>query len=176
MEGPPNPNPRKIHISNLRQLVSKICRDRHDLILMGDFNEQIGLDPQGMSSVLTTGGLIDSHTTHHGIKNEPATYARGHTRLDYIYISERLKPCLLWAGIKPFNQCIFSDHCGMFIDLSLPGLFDRALTMLAFPANHHLCSTNPQHVQNYIRGLYAYLQQHLVATATSRGTQIQSQP
>jgi exonuclease III len=162
IEGRTNPNPRKILITDLRALVAELRRDGHDIILMGDFNEHIGVDPQGMSSVLTAGGLIDSYITRHGIETEPATYARGHTRVDYIFISERLKPHLLRAGIEPFNQRIFSDHRGMYIDLALPGLFDRALTTLASPANRHLCSTNPKHVQKYIRELYAYLQQHLV--------------
>ena len=50
----------------------------------------------------------------------------------------------------------------MYIDIALPGLFDRALTTLSSPVNRNLCSTNTKHVQKYIRELYAYLQQHLV--------------
>jgi hypothetical protein len=162
LEGRTNPNPRQILITDLRALVSEIRREGHDIILMGDFNEQIGLDPHGMSSVLTAGGLIDSYITRHGIDKEPATYARGKTRVDYIFISERLRPHLLRSGIEPFNQRIFSDHRGMYIDLAMPGLFDRALTPLSSPANRNLCSTNTKHVQKYIKELYAYLQQHLV--------------
>jgi hypothetical protein len=129
---------------------------------MGDFNEQVGIDPNGMASVLAVGGLIDSHVTHHGIENDPSTYAWGHTHVDYIFMSERLRPHLLRAGIEPFNQRIFSNHRGLFIDLSLPGLFDRSLTTLASPCNRHLCATNQKHVKNYIRELYSYFQQHLV--------------
>jgi endonuclease/exonuclease/phosphatase family metal-dependent hydrolase len=58
------------------------------MIIMGDFNEQIGKDPHGMASVLLAGGLIDSHVTRHGIENDPSTYARGNARVDYIFISE----------------------------------------------------------------------------------------
>ena len=50
----------------------------------------------------------------------------------------------------------------MYIDLSLPGLFDRALTTLASPANRHLCATNQKHIKNYIGELHKYLQTHLV--------------
>jgi exonuclease III len=162
LEGRINPNPRQILIADLRKLVTDLRHNGHDMILMGDFNEQVGKDPHGMASVLLAGGLIDSHVTRHGIENDPSTYARGHTRVDYIFISERLKPYLLRAGIEPFNQRIFSDHRGMFIDLSLPGLFDRALTTLASPANRHLCATNQKHVRNYIRELHKYLQTHFV--------------
>jgi hypothetical protein len=66
------------------------------------------------------------------------------------------------ADIEPFNQRIFSDHSGMFLDLSLPGLFDRSLTTLASPSNRHLCAINPKHVKKYIHKLHNYMQQHLV--------------
>ena len=108
------------------------------------------------------GDLIDSHATRHGLENEPASYARGSIRVDYIFISARLKSHLLRAGLEPFNQRIFSDHRGMFIDLSIPGLFDRSLTTLASPVNRHLCATNQKHVRNYIRELHKYFQAHLV--------------
>jgi hypothetical protein len=124
MEGHSNPNPRKIHIADLKTLVTAFRRNGHDLIVMGDFNEQVGCDNNGMALVLAAGGLIDSHVTHHGIELDPTTYAQGRTQFDYIFISERRKPYLLQAGIKPFYQCIYLDHRGLFIDLSLPGFFD----------------------------------------------------
>jgi exonuclease III len=110
LEGRSNPNPRKIFIDDLCILVSDLRRNGHAMILMGDFNEQLGSDPNGMASVLMAGGLIDSHFTRHGLDDKPSTYARGHTRVDYIFMSARLKPYLLRAGIKPFNQRIYADH------------------------------------------------------------------
>jgi hypothetical protein len=50
----------------------------------------------------------------------------------------------------------------VFIDLSLPGLFDRSLTTLVSPVNRHLCATNQKHVRNYIREMHKYFQEHLV--------------
>jgi hypothetical protein len=162
LEGRSNPNPQKILIDDLCILVSDLRRNGHDIILMGNFNEQVGSDPNGMASVLMAGGLIDSHVTRHGLENGPSTYARGHTRVDYIFMSERLKPYLLCAGIEPFNQRIYADHRGMFIYLSLPGLLDRSLTALASPVNRHFCATNQKHARNYIREIHKYFQEHLV--------------
>jgi hypothetical protein len=163
LKGRMNPNPRKILIADLEKLVTELHSNGHDMILMGDFNERAGNDPQGMSSVLLAGDLIDSHVARHAIKSDPSMYAHGNTRVDYMFISARLKPFLLRAGIEPFNQRIFSDHRGMFIDLSLPGLFDRALPTLASPSNRlHLCTTNQAHVHNYIRNMCKYLQAHRV--------------
>ena len=129
---------------------------------MGDFNEDIGLDPHGMASVITAGGLVDSYTTRHGLHNEPSTYARGQKRVDYIFISEHLLPYLVRSGFEPFNHRIYSDHRGCFIDLSIPGLFNRSLTTLATPPNRNLCSTNHHHVQKYIRAVNDYFLQHHV--------------
>jgi hypothetical protein len=162
LEGRTNPNPRKILIDDLQKLVKEHRSNGHDMILMGDFNKQVGKDPHGMASVLLAGNLIDSHVSQHGIESDPSTYARGNTRVDYMFISSQLKPFLLRACIEPFNQRIFSDHRGMFIDLSLPGLFDRVLSILALPSNRHLCATNQSHVRNYIRTMHKYLQAHRV--------------
>ncbi len=129
---------------------------------MGDFNEQVCVDPQGMSSVLMVGGLIVSHVTGHGVKDKPSTFAGGHTCVDYTLISERLKLYLLDAGIEPFNQQIYSDHGGMFINLCLPGLFNHSLTTLASLVNRHFCTTNQKDARNYIQGMHKYLQEHLV--------------
>lgn len=71
LEGRSNPIPWKILIHDLRILVSDLRIHDHDIILMGDFNEQVGNDPEGMASVLTAGGLIDSHITRHSIGNKP---------------------------------------------------------------------------------------------------------
>jgi endonuclease/exonuclease/phosphatase family metal-dependent hydrolase len=88
LEGRTNPNPRQILIEDLCTLVSGFRSKGHNIILMGDFNEQVGIDPHGMALVLTAGGLIDSHSTCHSITNEPSSYDRGKTWVDYIFISE----------------------------------------------------------------------------------------
>ena len=94
LEGRQNPNPRKILIDDLRQLASEIRRDGHDMILMGDFNEDIGLDHHGMASVITAGGLVDSYRTCHGLQNEPSTYARGKSELTISSSQNVLLPSL----------------------------------------------------------------------------------
>jgi hypothetical protein len=162
LQGGSDPKPSCRLIQNLGAPVTDLRQQGHDMIIMGNFNEEVGIDPQGMSSVVTIGGLIDAHISRHGIKHEPATYARGHIHTEYMFISERLQLYIMRAGIEAFNQRIFSDHSGMFLDLSLPGLFDRSLTTLASPSNRHLCAINPKHVQKYIRKLHDYIQQHLV--------------
>ena len=84
-----------------------------------------------MASVLHAGSLTDAQSYCHGLECEQPTYARGRTRVDYIFVSERLLPFIIRQGCEPFNARIFSDHRGLFLDISYPGIFDRSPNILA---------------------------------------------
>jgi endonuclease/exonuclease/phosphatase family metal-dependent hydrolase len=126
IEGVLDPNPRQAFIRDLKTMVTKLKNDDHDIILMGDFNELIGIRPNDMASVILAGKLSDVHSLRHGLDREKPTYARGTKRVDYILISERLTSYVRATGAEPFNFRIFSDHRGLFVDFALPGFFDRA--------------------------------------------------
>jgi hypothetical protein len=72
-----NPNPRLHFINDLSSLVQQYHKSNADILVMGDFNEVIGLDLNGMAKVLRKGHLTDIQTYFHGIKCEESTYARG---------------------------------------------------------------------------------------------------
>jgi hypothetical protein len=61
-----DPDPKKIFIDDLAALVKKARRENKDIILTGDFNELVGDDPKGMSTVLSEGDLTDAHEHQHG--------------------------------------------------------------------------------------------------------------
>jgi endonuclease/exonuclease/phosphatase family metal-dependent hydrolase len=112
-----NPSPRKIFIQDLTSHVQQLRQQNCDIILMGDFNEEVGSKPNGMQSVLEAGHLTDCHVHRHGLATETPTYARGSRRVDYVFLSQRLLPHLAHCGTEPFNHRIFSDHRGLFLDL-----------------------------------------------------------
>jgi hypothetical protein len=57
-----DPDPKKIFIHDLKELVSKTRKEEDiDIILTGDFNEVVGDDPNGMAKVLFVGNLTDAH-------------------------------------------------------------------------------------------------------------------
>lgn len=155
-----NPNPRRLFIHDLAQYVSELHQAEHDIILMGDFNEEVGLDAHGMQVVLDAGGLTDCHVYRHGLETEQPTYARGCKRVDYMFVSSQLVPHLKHSGIEPFNHRIFSDHRGMFIDLRLPGIFDRAPVAIAAPSERHVRTDVPPLIIKYITALNEYCTLH----------------
>jgi hypothetical protein len=74
------PDPKKIFINDLKEMVMKARKEDKDIILTGDFNELVGDDPNGMAKVLSAGGPTDVHSQQHSI-GDITTYTRGTKRL-----------------------------------------------------------------------------------------------
>ena len=87
-QGVADPSPRRQFIIDLSAIVSSYRQKDYDIILMGDFNEVIGLKSEMMASVLTAGNLSDIQIYCHGLESEESTYARGPNRLDYVFASD----------------------------------------------------------------------------------------
>ena len=155
-----NPDPRKHFVRDLTNIVSAYHKQDSDIILMGDFNEVIGLKADAMASVVRAGQLTDTQIFCHGLTTEDSTYARGPNRVDYIFASARLLPFILRQGCEPFNARIFSDHRAVFLDLSYPGIFDRSPNVLASPPCRHVLYNCPRHIQTYLQYVSKYSQEH----------------
>ena len=77
LRGIANPKPRQQFIKDLSTLIASYHKLNADIILMGDFNEVIGLDLNGMIKVIQAGELTDAQAFCHGTECEESTYARG---------------------------------------------------------------------------------------------------
>jgi exonuclease III len=109
LEGNSATDPCRQFIHDLKALVKSLNQSNQDILLMGDFNKSIGVNPAGMASVMTSGSLTDVFCYWHGLHQEKPTYARGSKRVDYILTSQRLIGHVKYTGAKPFNYRIFSD-------------------------------------------------------------------
>ena len=158
--GSDSPNPRRQFVQDLKALLTPYTEAHADIILMGDFNETIGIASHGMAQVIADCELTDVQAFRHGMDVEQSTYARGPNRVDYFLVSSRLLPHVVRQGCEPFNVRIFSDHRGLFLDMSYPGFFDRAPNTLAPPSRRNLIYDCPRHVRNYLRYLDKYMKDH----------------
>ena len=152
--------PRKHFIRDLKTLIQSLKLATHDIILMGDFNEEIGAQPDQMASVMNAGNLTDAFTFRHGLDREFPTYARGSRRVDYILLSPRLLEYIRHTGAEPFNFRIFSDHRGLFVDFSMPGFFNRAPNILTKLQTRDLIYDCPRHIRLYLQKSAEYFIQH----------------
>jgi hypothetical protein len=162
LEGIDKPDPRKQCIQDLKIVVQTLHDADHDIILMGDFNESIGVNPAGMASVMTKGELTDAFCHRHSLLQEKPTYARGSKWVDYILLSSRVLNCVSKTGAEPFNFRIFSDHRGLFVDFSLPGFFDRAPNILVPAKSRDLIYDCPRHVRKYLLFMATYIKDHKI--------------
>ena len=143
-------NPRKQFMFDIIHLLRPYKQSNADIIIMGDFNETIGSTTNGLTQVLVEYNLTDVQAYRHGLENEQSTYARGPNRVDYILVSERILNHVVRQGWEPFNARIFSDHRGIFTDVSYPGFFDLSPNVLAPPSQRGLIYNRTKHVRKYL--------------------------
>ena len=75
-------NPWKAFWKDLHALLKEFWNDKHQIILVGDFNKVPRSDQSGIACLCSKFDLIDVFKHHHGSDNIP-TYARGLNRRDY---------------------------------------------------------------------------------------------
>ena len=142
----------------LQELKTHVTQGRQ-LLVMGDFNEQLGTDADGISHIVGNLGLLDVMASRHSMI-PPATYARGSKCLDYALATPQVCSALKKCGYDAFNARLHSDHRGYYFDFDAKGLFGSATQDLA-PRNHRgLVTSSIAHVTSYIRHKYELLENH----------------
>ena len=153
------PNPKKIFIADLVEVVKTARAADKDIILTGDFNELVGDDPNQMAKVLQAGSLTDVHGHQHG-EVDIKTYTQGHKRLDYVFVTPRMVDHILRSGYEAFHARIPSDHKGYFVDFALAGFLDRQLPSIFSATSRAIRGTHPSNITKYINHLHEYLEEN----------------
>jgi hypothetical protein len=147
----PTRNPRFAFRRDLCLFLKEIASLGHDVILSGDFNEDLGSDPNGMAQILQECSLVDLFTHQHPSLSKPATYARGKSRLDYVLVSARIIESVQRCGYEPFGQRLQTDHRAYFVDFDDQILFGGHMQLLSSYARRGLKSNNLKQVTHYLR-------------------------
>ena len=154
--------PRNAFIADFASYLRTIRSADSAFIIMGDFNEVVGMNSAGFSKITTEFELMDVMTHFHPIAGEVPTYARGSKRLDYVFCTQNVLSSITACGIEPFNQNILSDHRGIFVDWDEPSLFGSATSPMAPKAVRKLQSHRLQAKGNYITLFHEYCVKHRV--------------
>jgi endonuclease/exonuclease/phosphatase family metal-dependent hydrolase len=150
------PNPRKQFIEDLNTAISHSVANQESVVIVGDFNESLGKNPNVMASVCSAHDLFDVHAHFHGANADIPTYARGTTRLDYCVVSSNMANFVAAYGYNLFNEHLHSDHRAIFVDLKLKAFFGHATPTLARPDLRFVSSSGPD-VTKFIRKMHAHL-------------------
>ena len=145
------------------------CRNRgEEFIVVGDFNEAVGEDLDGMLSVVQGLGLIDIMGARHGYAL-PTSYARGRRCLDYGFATPSICEALEACGYESFGHRFSSDHRAYFFDFDIRKLFGTQIQPLAKFEPRLLQSTNAKQVTRYLHRMHAIMKS---CNAYVRGEQL----
>ena len=111
--------------TGLTEFISEHLEQKSDVILTGDFNDEIGTKYDELTRIIENLGLVDVFAFQNGFETEVPTYNRGSRNLEYTFVTIRILDNVKACGYNKYNDFIPSDHRGLFLDLSVPGLFRR---------------------------------------------------
>ena len=149
--------PRKAFRRDLTAYLQQCKNAGDELILLGDFNEVMGDDPEGMTAVAHKLELFDMMSSRHS-QTPPVTYSRGRRCLDYGLATILVIQAITRCGYEAFHSRHPSDHRAYYFDIDINRLFGTQLQQLSKYAPRTLHSTNTRQVTEYIRKKFKALQ------------------
>jgi hypothetical protein len=121
----------------LKTLLEEFLNQHHNILLMGDFNEDLEANSDGLRSA--TLGLIDLMQVKIGHQIF-LTHIDGQTWIDFVFTTPRVVEACIHAGYEPFQRRFETDPRGFFLDLDNAVLFGNQTAILQSPSHHGLTS------------------------------------
>jgi hypothetical protein len=134
-----------------------IVQDGSEVLLVGDFNEPFGSEPDGISQLASEFHLVNLMHARHP-QAPPATYARGKNCLDYGLGTPQVADAIISCGYEAFNERFTTDHRAYFFDLDNDIMFANTTQPLPPHIHRILKSNNVEQVTEYIKLKFEYLQ------------------
>jgi hypothetical protein len=122
-----------------------------------DANESMDNITGSLNRFVNDTGLLDPITARHGTTNQPRTYSRGSSRIDYILTSPLLNQYITRCGILPLHHIVDSDHRALYIDVELHRFLKGVPSAIVPQSMRGIQSNNPRAVQKYQQILSASL-------------------
>jgi exonuclease III len=96
-------SPREAFTQDLQAFINQCQKNGDDILLVGDFNEDMDSEKSGIANIAFTCELADLFAIRLGNTTVPATYQRGTRRIDYALITPHLINSIQAAGYDPFG-------------------------------------------------------------------------
>ena len=141
--------PRDAFKRDLTKFVTDTIGADDEIVIMGDFNEEIGADSEGIVRIMEEGGLAEMMTARHQ-KPLPATFERGKDCIDYVLASPRILQAITHAGYTPQSGGLFSDHRGLFMDIDIETALGGILSQMPTATGRTFAASSPALVTKYL--------------------------
>jgi hypothetical protein len=73
---------------DLAYLLQERIKEDHKIILMGDFNDELGSSVRGITEVVTSSNLVGVYAARHGLEDEVPTYASQRTKTPQLHLDD----------------------------------------------------------------------------------------
>ena len=167
----PLTSPREAFCRDLRVYLLQLRELGDEIILVGDFNEEVGSESSSLLAILRELQMENMMSTRHRGKQFPATYSRGRRCIDYGFATPQVCHLLRQCGFEPFGHRFLSDHRAYFFDLHIGTLFGTHIQPLSRFEPRGLQSTNAKQVSAYLRRLDTILK---ASNAYNRGDRLEA--
>ena len=151
-----NENPIPIFWRDLAQAITKWQSEGNQLVLMGDWNEDVVGAP--LTTWMTVFHLREAITSYHG-QSPPPTHQRGSHAIDGIFISDSIQ--VQKAGYLGFGE-IPGDHRGIWIDVHQRHVLGYKMSDIPRAEARRLKLEDPRVVHKYQTILFEYLSAYKV--------------
>ena len=156
-------SPREAFIIDLTDFIRQ-CRARNsEILLLGDFNEALNDNNEGMSKLCLESELHDIMGEQIG-NTTFATYINGRERIDYALGTSHVAAAVTRACYEPFqHRDIPNDHRNMVIDFDIQRLFGNSTQQLGPIASRDFTSKDRSSNRRYIEHKHKFCVQHSFA-------------
>ena len=148
-------DPTDLWISDLRTFVQKQQANNCNIILTGDFNEDVSVPSTDIVDLATSLGLWEALIERYG--KAPNTHDRGSLPIDGIFVSEGIQ--IIQGGYTSFAVS-WSDHRWLWTDISTQELLGESMSDRARPIERKATSKIPSVRDKFNLALNEHLMQY----------------
>jgi hypothetical protein len=129
MQGRHTVSPRQAFIQDLIQFITGLQEKGHEIILGGDFNETLDDKNSGILKLITSTNLTDPFLYRFPHHQDFGTHVMGRKRIDLVFVTPALIPCITKIGYPPFQYGTNSDHRPIMIEFHTEMLFGQVYAL-----------------------------------------------
>ena len=162
-------SPRSRYITDFRQFLQSLLNQKHHLIVMGDFNDDVSPSSRTpISRLFIDLNMVNLHSYRYPDLSLPRTYNRGSRTIDAIFGTPIVAKSVICGGFEPFQDHIPSDHRGLYVDIDMSKILGKTPIDLLGPKNRELRCRNPLQNPKYKDAVHKYFSDHNVDHRHSR--------
>jgi hypothetical protein len=144
------PDPITEFNKDLHKCLEEWRKQKYEILLMIDANEEIGEQPGGLGQIVAKNGLYDILANRFDTENAPNTYMRGSKRIDYIFGTERVLQNCKSCGILPFCYGYASDHRATFVRIDIQTILSTSIQAAESLATRLIMSATPREREKFL--------------------------